>query len=158
MFKGASTPGELNGFLDAGSHIEGDLNFEDTFRVDGRVTGRVRSKGDLVVGEGGVVDGEISVGRLLVSGTVKGRVQAAERVEVAAGGRILAEIQTRSLVIEDGALFDGQCSMGAAEASASDPRKSSENAPAAPSSEQDSERPPRIAVDAAKHSPGRPRG
>ena len=94
MFKGASTPGELNGFLDAGSHIEGDLNFEDTFRIDGRVTGRIRSKGDLVVGEGGVVDGEISVGRLLVSGTVKGRVQATDRVEVAAGKRL----KHRSLV------------------------------------------------------------
>ena len=155
MFKGGSTPGELNGFLDAGSHIEGDLNFEDTFRIDGRVTGRIRSKGDLVVGEGGVVDGEISVGRLLVSGTVKGRVQATERVEVAAGGRILAEIQTRSLVIEDGALFDGQCAMGAAESAASAVGASAPRGPAAPSDEGN--RPPRVAVDAAQDPPSRRR-
>ena len=84
MFKSDGERGDLNGFLDAGSHIEGDLHFEDTFRVDGRLSGRVVSKGDLVVGEQGQVEGEIRVGRIFISGTVKGSVRAVQRVEITA--------------------------------------------------------------------------
>jgi cytoskeletal protein CcmA (bactofilin family) len=112
MFRSDGERGDLNGFLDAGSHIEGDLHFEDTFRVDGRLSGKVVSNGDLVVGEQGQVEGEIHVGRLFVSGTVRGRVLAAQRVEITAQGKAHADLETPSLVIEDGAFFEGHCTMG----------------------------------------------
>jgi cytoskeletal protein CcmA (bactofilin family) len=112
MFKSEGERGDLNGFLDAGSHIEGDLHFEDTFRVDGRLSGRVVSNGDLVVGEQGQVEGEIRVGRIFISGTVKGSVRAGQRVEITARGRVHADLETPSLLIEDGAFFEGRCSMG----------------------------------------------
>ena len=112
MFKSDGDRGDLNGFLDAGSHIEGDLHFEDTFRVDGRLTGRVVSEGDLVVGDQGRVEGEIRVGRIFISGTVKGSVNAGQRVEITARGRVNADLETPSLMIEDGAFFEGRCSMG----------------------------------------------
>ena len=112
MFKSDGDRGDLNGFLDAGSHIEGDLHFEDTFRVDGRLSGRVVSKGDLVVGDQGRVEGELRVGRIFISGTVKGSVNASQRVEITARGRVNADLETPSLMIEDGAFFEGRCSMG----------------------------------------------
>lgn len=112
MFKSDGERGDLNGFLDAGSHIEGDLHFEDTFRIDGKLSGRVVSNGDLVVGEQGQVEGEIRVGRIFVSGTVKGSVLAAQRVEITARGKVNADLETPSLMIEDGAFFEGRCSMG----------------------------------------------
>jgi cytoskeletal protein CcmA (bactofilin family) len=105
--------GDLNGFLDAGSRIEGELHFEDTFRVDGKLTGKVVSKGDLVVGEGGEVDGDINVGRLFISGVVRGGVHAARRVELTAGGKLFAEVETPVLVIEEGGCFDGRAKMSA---------------------------------------------
>ena len=111
MFKSDGERGDLNGFLDAGSHIEGNLHFEDTFRVDGRLSGRVDSKGDLVVGEQGEVEGEIRVGRIFVSGTLKGSVQASQRVEITSRGKVHADLETPSLMIEDGAFFEGRCSM-----------------------------------------------
>ena len=103
--------GDLNGFLDAGSHISGELHFEDTFRIDGRLTGRAISDGDLVVGDSGEVEAEIRVGRLYISGTVRGKIKASRRVEITAEGRVFADIDTPSLVIEDGALFEGSCKM-----------------------------------------------
>jgi cytoskeletal protein CcmA (bactofilin family) len=103
--------GELNGFLDAGSDLRGELCFEDTFRIDGRFTGTVVSDGDLIVGQRGVVDGEVRVARVFVSGTVKGRLTATKRVEISAHGRVFSTIETPSLVIEDGAVFNGQCAM-----------------------------------------------
>ena len=111
--------GDLNGFLDAGSHIQGELSFDDTFRVDGRLTGKAVSRGNLVVGENGEVEAEIEVGSIFVSGTVKGHVKARERIEIAAGGKVFADIETPSLVVEDGAILQGHCTMsrGAAKAS-----------------------------------------
>ena len=43
IFKTDGERGDLNGFLDAGSHIEGALHFDDTFRIDGRLSGKVVS-------------------------------------------------------------------------------------------------------------------
>lgn len=111
--KQRSGSGELNGFLDAGSHMKGDLHFEDTFRIDGKLTGAVISEGDLIIGSGGEVDGEIRTSRVFISGTVKGRIQVTRRVEITAQGRVFAEIDTPSLVMEDGALLQGKCSMSA---------------------------------------------
>ena len=107
--------GDLNGFLDAGSHIKGDLHFDDTFRIDGRLTGKAVSKGNLVVGENGEVDAEIEVGGVFVSGTVRGRITASERIEIAAGGRVYADLRTPVLVVEDGAILEGHCKMSRTE-------------------------------------------
>ncbi len=111
MFKASGSQGEINGFLDAGSHMSGDLRFEDTFRIDGKFTGKIVSDGDLIVGEGGEVEAELRVRRIFVSGTVRGSVNASERLEITAVGKVLADIHTPSLSIEDGAFFEGRCAM-----------------------------------------------
>ncbi|OQC36572.1 MAG: Polymer-forming cytoskeletal [Acidobacteria bacterium ADurb.Bin051] len=103
--------GELNGFLDQGSELHGELRFEQTFRVEGRFVGEVVSEGDLMVAERGEVEGELRVGGLLVAGTVRGQVVASRRVEVGPGGRLLAEVETPCLVVADGAVLEGPCRM-----------------------------------------------
>ena len=111
IFKSDTTPTELNGFLDAGSHVQGDLHFENTFRIDGKFTGQVKSDGNLVVGEGGQVEGEIEVGQIFISGKVEGQVRAHRRVQIASTGKVFASLDTPALVVEDGALFEGRCAM-----------------------------------------------
>lgn len=113
MRKRSNAQGDLNGFLDAGSHIQGELHFEDTFRIDGKVTGKVISSGELVVGERGEVDGEIEVRRVYVLGTARGRLDVSERLEIAASGRVEADLWAPVLAIEEGAHFEGSCRMGA---------------------------------------------
>jgi cytoskeletal protein CcmA (bactofilin family) len=108
--KGKNGKSQLNGFLDAGSHLRGELHFEDTFRIEGRLTGKVHSNGDLYVGQGGEVEGEVRVGRLFVTGKVDALIQA-QRVEVAAGGQLRGEVSTPCLVIDEGAIFEGQARM-----------------------------------------------
>jgi cytoskeletal protein CcmA (bactofilin family) len=111
IFKSEGKPSDLNGFLDSGSHVEGELRFETSFRVDGRFTGAVRSEGDLIVGEGGEVEGEIHVGQIFVSGTVRGSVRAARKVQISPNGKVYADLETPSLIVEDGAFFEGRCAM-----------------------------------------------
>jgi cytoskeletal protein CcmA (bactofilin family) len=104
--------GDLNGFLDRGSSFKGELEFEDTMRIDGRFNGKIRSKNELIVGESAHIDGEIHVGRVAISGTVVGKIIAEQRVEIHRNGKVYSDIETPVLIIEEGALFQGNCTMG----------------------------------------------
>jgi cytoskeletal protein CcmA (bactofilin family) len=122
IFKSEGKQGDLNGFLDNGSHLQGELRFDASFRVDGKLTGTVQSDGDLIVGDSGEVEGEISVGQIFVSGTVKGTIRAQRRIQITPHGKVFAELDTPSLVIEDGATFEGRCSMSREGARAPGPK------------------------------------
>ena len=106
-----SSPGDLNGFLDAGCEVQGDLRFRNTFRVHGHFNGNVESEGELIVGEGGVVKGVVKVGELSVSGRLEGQVEAKKRIEIGTNGHVEGEINSPVLVIASGAFFQGQCMM-----------------------------------------------
>lgn len=103
--------GTLNGFLDQGCTIKGDVVFSDLLRVHGQVTGRVSSEHELLVGEGGVVEGEVLVGRLVVAGTVRGTVRVKERVVVHGTGKVFAEIFAPTLVVDEGGVVEGPVHM-----------------------------------------------
>ncbi len=102
----------LNGFIDKGSQVRGDLAFEETFRIDGRFEGKIRSGSELIVGDDADVTAEIDVGRLSVNGSLKGSVRATERVELLAKARVFGDISTPVLRVEEGAVFQGACQMG----------------------------------------------
>jgi cytoskeletal protein CcmA (bactofilin family) len=105
------TGGDLNGFLDRGSSFKGELEFEDTMRIDGRFNGRIVSKNELIVGESASIDGEIHVGRIAISGTVRGKIKADEKIEIHRTGKVFSDLETPALIIEEGAIFEGNCLM-----------------------------------------------
>ena len=104
--------GDLNGFLDRGASFRGELEFEDTMRIDGKFHGKISSKNELIVGESAHIEGDVHVGRIAISGTVVGRIVAAQRVEIHRNGKVYSDIDTPALVIEEGAIFQGNCVMG----------------------------------------------
>ncbi|HVT03459.1 MAG TPA: polymer-forming cytoskeletal protein [Thermoanaerobaculia bacterium] len=104
--------GDLNGFLDRGSSFAGELEFEDTMRIDGRFNGKIHSKNELIVGESASIEGDIHVGRVAISGTVRGTIKADQRIEIHRSGKVYSDIDTPTLIIEEGALFQGRCIMG----------------------------------------------
>lgn len=104
--------GDLNGFLDRGSSFKGELEFEDTMRIDGKFNGRIYSKNELIVGESAHIEGDVHVGRIAISGTVVGKIVAEQRVEIHRNGKVFSDIDTPALVIEEGAIFQGNCVMG----------------------------------------------
>lgn len=116
IFKSEGKQSDLNGFLDSGSNVTGELRFQTSFRVDGKFNGTVVSDGELIVGQGGEVDGDLRVGQIVVSGTVRGSIRAARRIHLSPTGKLLADIDTPSLIIEDGGFFEGRCSMEREEA------------------------------------------
>jgi cytoskeletal protein CcmA (bactofilin family) len=102
----------LNGFIDKGSHVRGDLAFEESFRIDGKFEGKIRSGSELILGDDADVTAEIDVGRLSVNGSLKGSVRATERVDLLAKARVFGDIATPILRVEEGAVFQGGCQMG----------------------------------------------
>jgi len=104
--------GDLNGFLDRGATFKGEMEFEDTMRIDGRFNGRITSKNELIVGESAHIEGDIHVGRIAISGTVVGKIVADLRVEIHRNGKVYSDIDTPALIIEEGAIFQGNCVMG----------------------------------------------
>jgi len=105
------TAEDLNGFMDAGTEFHGELRFRNTFRIDGKVKGRIVSENTLIVGESGQVDAEVECGVVSIRGTVSGRIQGRERIELLAGSRVHATLVSPRLVIEEGAFFQGDCEM-----------------------------------------------
>jgi cytoskeletal protein CcmA (bactofilin family) len=104
--------GDLNGFLDRGATFRGELEFEDTMRIDGKFHGTIHSKNELIVGESAHIEGDVHVGRIAISGTVVGKIVAAQRVEIHRNGKVYSDVDTPALVIEEGAIFQGNCVMG----------------------------------------------
>lgn len=107
----ASANQQVTTLLGRGSEFEGKLSFEGTVRVDGKLSGEVFTEDVLVIGEGAEVNAEISVGSVVIQGTVRGNIVAKRGVEIHTPGRVHGNINTPSLFIEKGVLFDGQCQM-----------------------------------------------
>jgi cytoskeletal protein CcmA (bactofilin family) len=107
----AGTGTTLNGFLDRGSLFQGDLTFEETFRIDGKFEGTIRSGSELILGDSAEVNAEIYVRRLSVNGTLRGSVDATEKVEILSKARVSADVRTPLLKVEEGAFFQGRCHM-----------------------------------------------
>jgi cytoskeletal protein CcmA (bactofilin family) len=108
-------PDELSGmsaFLGKGSRITGKLVFEGAGRIEGQVDGEVNAQDTLIIGESAVVNAQITGTAVVVHGKVTGDITARTRLEIRAPSKVFGNITTPSLVIHEGAVFEGQCAMG----------------------------------------------
>ena len=104
--------GTLSGFVGGGTVVTGEANFKAMMRVDGHLSGRVSSSsGTLIVGANGKVDANIEVAIGIIHGTINGDIIATQRLELGRAAKVNGNIQTPSLVIEQGAVFEGSCKM-----------------------------------------------
>src|SRR2546423_613013 len=104
--------GLLSGFVGNGTSLTGEASFKGMLRVDGHLSGQVKSEGGtLIVGNNGQVDADIEVAVATIHGTVNGDITASQRLELGRAAKVNGNIQTPSLVIEQGAVFEGSCKM-----------------------------------------------
>src|SRR5262252_10453662 len=116
--------GSLSGFVGSGTVITGEASFKSMLRVDGRFSGKINSTGGtLIVGSGGQVDANIEVCVATIHGIVNGDIIASDRVELGRAAKLTGNIQTPSLVIEQGAVFEGSSKMIQQKAAADKPAK-----------------------------------
>jgi cytoskeletal protein CcmA (bactofilin family) len=106
MSKTLKTEHDLTGFLDQGTEFRGRLVFEGTFRINGKFQGDIITPHTLVIGENAEVRGNIQAGNVVINGRVIGKVKAEVGVEIQKPAHFVGEIQTPSLVVEDGVYFE----------------------------------------------------
>jgi cytoskeletal protein CcmA (bactofilin family) len=104
--------------IDRGCELEGRFRFSGTLVINGKFRGELHSVDMLLVGESAELEAHVNVGAAIISGQVTGSVTARERVELRAGACIAGDIVTPSLVLEEGVVFDGRCSMIGSETAA----------------------------------------
>lgn len=103
--------GKVSGFIDQDTEITGEVKFKESFRIDGKLKGKILSGNSLIIGEHGEIDGEINVNSIAINGKVKGTIEAKARVDIYSKGRVTGTIVSPKLIIEEGAFFQGSCKM-----------------------------------------------
>lgn len=104
--------GRLSGYVGNGTVLTGETSFQAMLRIDGHLTGKITSEsGTLIVGASGRVDANVAVASAIISGTVNGDIVASEKLELTRTARVIGNVQSPRLVIEDGAIFEGGCTM-----------------------------------------------
>lgn len=102
---------EINAFLGAGTVYKGELTFQGAVRIDGEFEGEIHSEGALIVGKDSVVKAHLEVGELVLSGSFTGDAVAKRRVIIHKGGIFTGNLYSPALVVEDGAILDGNLHM-----------------------------------------------
>jgi cytoskeletal protein CcmA (bactofilin family) len=104
--------GRLSGFVGHGTTLTGETVFQAMLRVDGHLIGSISSEsGTLIIGANGQVDANVSVSTATINGTVNGDVVATERIQLGRTAKVVGNIHTPRLTIEDGAVLEGGCTM-----------------------------------------------
>lgn len=101
-----------NCLISKGTKIEGDFYSAENIRLDGKVEGTLRCDNRLVVGQTGIVTGDVQAQTAVLSGKVEGNVQIDGTLQLTATSRIKGDLKAKFLVVEEGAVYDGKCLVG----------------------------------------------
>ncbi len=106
-----NSPEKLNRIVD-GTSIEGHIKSDSNIRIDGRLKGTINTKGKLVVGQSGSIEGDIVCDSADIEGVFVGKIHVTGILTLKASSKLTGDIVTGKLAIEPGAVFSGSCSMG----------------------------------------------
>jgi cytoskeletal protein CcmA (bactofilin family) len=101
-------------FLGKDTTVNGTVVFGGTARVEGQIEGQITAQDMLTIGETAVVQATVAGTVIVVQGTVTGDITAKMRLELRSPSKVKGNISAPTLVIEEGATFEGQCTMGGA--------------------------------------------
>ncbi len=99
----------LDSILGKNTSFEGTIRAEGTLRVDGNVTGELIIAGNLMVGEGSTIKGNIKADNAQIAGTVEGNIFAGSQLHMTSTAKVLGDIIVKNVIIDEGAVFIGNC-------------------------------------------------
>ena len=111
LFKNDRISDNLNTLIGSKTIFEGVLTSNESICIEGTVKGKVECKGSVMVGEEGKVKADIIAENALIGGQVNGSIKIRNKLEITSTGRGIGNIETSSLVIAEGAIFEGSCHM-----------------------------------------------
>ena len=95
-----------------GTTIKGDIDSTGDIRIDGHLIGSLKSNGKVVIGQTGVMEGDLNCKQAEISGVVKGNINTDELTALKSTSKVEVDLTTKQLLIEVGAQFTGKCVMG----------------------------------------------
>ena len=117
MFKDSKKPKSQQGGLSQqnmiahGTVFEGDLKSEGDFRIEGTIKGTLITKGKVVIGNTGLLEGSLNCNNADVEGQIKGKLVVSETLSLRASAHVDGDVQTGKLAVEPGATFNANCQM-----------------------------------------------
>tara|TARA_B100000614_G_scaffold213723_1_gene197535 strand:- start:976 stop:1389 length:414 start_codon:yes stop_codon:yes gene_type:complete len=99
--------------IGSGTTINGDITSKSDIRIDGVLKGSVVTDGKVVLGEAGIIEGDVSCKDADIAGTIKAKISVSQLLSLKSSSKLQGDIVTNKLSIEPGASFTGSCSMGA---------------------------------------------
>ncbi len=103
--------GELSTIIGPDAVLNGDLMISNSARIDGKVNGKVQSKDTITIGNDGIIEGDVTANHVVVGGTIIGNINATGRTVLEHNSRLDGNLRTMILVVEEGALFNGNSEM-----------------------------------------------
>ncbi|MGI6227135.1 MAG: bactofilin family protein [Peptococcales bacterium] len=97
--------------IGSGTHMQGVISSQGTIRIDGSFTGEIKSQGDVVIGENGVLEANVESRNILIAGEIKGNLIAQGKAEITPTGKVIGDIKVKNLIIDEGAVFIGSSQM-----------------------------------------------
>ncbi|MCY6354310.1 bactofilin family protein [Clostridium sp. ZS2-4] len=91
--------------------MEGNIDSNEVIKVEGRFKGDIYSKADVIIEKGGIVKGNITSANVSIAGAVEGNIKCFELLEIQSSGRLIGDIEVKSILIEEGAIFKGKSIM-----------------------------------------------
>ena len=90
--------------------LEGNVNIKDSARIEGTIKGNVTGDGEIIVGETGMIEGDIECNQIIIYGKVKGNISA-KKVYLKSKSEVNGDLNVNTLVVEEGAIYNGKCTM-----------------------------------------------
>jgi len=102
---------KIDTIIGKNSSFEGNIMSQGTVRIDGKFNGKIDVKGNIIIGDSAKLEAEIMAENVIVSGEIKGNINAKNQIEITSTGKIYGDIEVKKLIVDDGAVFDGKCTM-----------------------------------------------
>lgn len=102
---------QITTIIGINAECNGDFSAEGAIRVDGTINGSVTVTDMLIVGASGCINGDVSAQKVIIGGEVYGNLNVPEKVELTSTARVIGDITTNGLVIDESAVFQGNINM-----------------------------------------------
>lgn len=102
---------KISSIIGADMDVEGNIKAKDTIRVEGSVTGNVETEGALIISATGRVKGNVKGSSIVIGGVLEGDLVSNGKTEVISTGKVIGNMHTKSLIVDENAVFQGQCVM-----------------------------------------------
>ncbi|NLZ51767.1 MAG: polymer-forming cytoskeletal protein [Thermoanaerobacteraceae bacterium] len=116
MFKKRSEPpivntNKIDTILGKDAKLTGEIKTSGLLRIEGNFQGDIECENDLIITETGKVNGKLRAQNAIIGGFYQGNISLEGKLEIKRTGKVIGDIKVGTLVVEDGAFFDGKCEM-----------------------------------------------